>query len=207
MPLTQVPLTQEETTQISEISYKLLFYQSFLKKNNIKMLELIKERGIGVCYFSAHSTSREYEGGNYDMPNLDPISRHAFLGDGKEDDPKKYNFNIDCCKNFLKILDHDQRIKIISSINLEAFLRIEKIKADVYWKSHLFTDLNEIVLEEYSDHTFENEDLKKKFVENALGQYLKPENISKDNPLYGGVSSNSEYNYVLNYQKKMVLYV
>jgi hypothetical protein len=182
-----MPLTQEEITQIPD-EIKEEFYQSFLEKNNEKMSEMIEKYGIEVCYFTAQSTSQD-EGCNYKIENADTISRHAVLGDSKNVKPDryyfKYNFDIDCCKNFLKMLNHDQRMAIISSINLRAFLDTESIESK----------LNEIVSEEYSDHTFENEDLKKKFVENALGQYLKPENISLDNPLYGG-GGDSEFNII-----------
>jgi len=163
------------------------FYQSFLKMNEEVMTQLIEAHGLEVVYSDFDYSDNSVE--DIKINHTDPISRMAFICNYEN------RFDFESCKIFIKLLNQEQRIKIIESINLRAFLDsyLEKssLKDTASYEKYSYQETAigllflEMVKVEHSKNSAENHDFKKCFRKKILSQYLDKENLNSKNPLFG----------------------
>jgi len=131
------------------------FYQSFLAMNEKGMAQLIEAHGLEVVYSDFDFT---YDFEDFEIENSDPISRMAFICD------EENRFNLESCQIFLKLLNQEQRIKIIESINLSAFLDEANIKHSLQKNHNIQRNLKDIGEAKYLENHVEKDDFKKHWV-------------------------------------------
>ena len=152
------------------------FYQSFLKMNEEVMTQLIGAHGLEVVYSDFDYSDNSVE--DIKINHTDPISRMAFICNSEN------RFDFESCKIFIKLLNQEQRIKIIESINLCAFLDDDSNKSSREVKD-IGDCLKEMAIADYLENTAERDDFKECFRKKILSQYLDKENLNSKNPLFG----------------------